>query len=83
MLMAACSELTCQLNREVGRNIGLLQAGRRLHCKTDGKEVFVPFSWLASYYETRGELVGSGDTQAFEISHSYSKVLIKGNYENY
>jgi len=70
----AFSDLTCQLNREVGRNIGLLQAGRRLHCKTDGKEVFVPFSWLASYYETRGELVGSGDTRAFEISHSYSKV---------
>ena len=83
MLMVDLSDLTCQLNREVGRNIGLLQAGRRLHCKTDGKEVFVPFSWLASYYETRGELVGSGDTRAFEISHSYSKVHIIAKYEDY
>lgn len=69
--------LTCVLNKEVGRNIGWKQqqhqtGDRRFQCKTDGVEVFVPFSWVRGQYEAKGELVGGHE---FDISQSYSKVF--------
>ena len=69
--------ITCVLNREVARNIGYKQtASRRISCKTDGEEVYVPFSFIKQYYEARGDTVNNKNskTAEFEISHSYSKV---------
>ena len=49
--------ITCVLNREVARNIGYKQtASRRISCKTDGEEVYVPFSFIKQYYEARETL---------------------------
>jgi len=64
--------LTCVLNREVAKNIGIKHSNKNFQCKTDGSEVFVPFSFLNHNYEIRGNLVNND--REFEISHSYSKV---------
>lgn len=64
--------LTCIVNREVSKNIGIKHSNKNLQCKTDGSEVFVPFSFLSHYYELRGSMVDNN--REFEISQSYSKV---------
>ena len=53
------SDLPCVLNREVAKNIGLRQSNKSFQCKTDGSEVFVPFSFLSHQYEVRGNLVNN------------------------
>ena len=71
-------DISCVLNREVAKNIGIKQSSnKKIHCKTDGSEVYVPFSFIKHYYEARGELVSSKSVdkiREFEISHSYSRV---------
>jgi len=62
----------CVLNREVAKNIGVKQSNKSFQCKTDGSEIFVPFSFLSHQYEVRGNLVNNN--REFEISQSYSKV---------
>ena len=49
--------LTCFVNREVSKNIGVKHSNKNVQCKTDGSEVFVPFSFLSHYYELRGSMV--------------------------
>ena len=74
--------VTCVLNKEVSKNIGLKYNSKKIFCKTDGKEVFVPFSFVKSYYEARGEIVRNGGIKEFDISHSYSKVYTpKSKYD--
>lgn len=64
--------LTCVLNREVSKNIGIKHSNKDFLCKTDGSEVYVPFSFLSHYYEIKGNLISN--IKEFEISQSYSKV---------
>ena len=81
--------LTCFVNREVSKNIGVKHSNKNVQCKTDGSEVFVPFSFLSHYYELRGSMVDNNRgkdlhspncrklypiASEFEISQSYSKV---------
>jgi len=74
--------VTCVLNKEVSRNIGLKYSNKKIFCKTDGKEVFLPFSFIKNHYEARGEHVQNGGDTEFEISHSYSKVFTpKSKYD--
>jgi len=74
--------VTCVLNKEVSKNIGLKYSSKKIYCKTDGREVFLPFSFIKNYYEARGELVQNGVGKEFEISHSYSKVYTpKSKYD--
>jgi len=74
--------LTCVLNKEVSKNIGFKYSNKKIFCKTDGKEVFIPFSFLKNYYEARGDFVQNGASRDFEISHSYSKVYTpKSKYD--
>ena len=71
------SDITCVLNREVAKNIGVKQTGvKKIPCKSDATEVWLPFSFIKNQYEARGERVTNkvSKTQEFEISHSYSKV---------
>lgn len=71
------SDITCVLNREVAKNIGAKQAGvRKIPCKSDATEVWLPFSFIKNQYEARGERVTNkgSKNQEFELSHSYSKV---------
>ena len=71
------SDITCVLNREVAKNIGAKQTGvKKIPCKSDATEVWLPFSFIKNQYEARGERVTNkvSKTQEFEISHSYSKV---------
>ena len=51
--------LSCVLNREVAKNIGIKQSNKSFQCKTDGSEVFVPFSFLSHQYEVRGNLINN------------------------
>ena len=51
--------LPCVLNREVAKNIGVKQSNKSFQCKTDGSEIFVPFSFLSHQYEVRGNLVNN------------------------
>ena len=51
--------LACVLNREVAKNIGLRPSNKSFQCKTDGSEVFVPFSFLSHQYEVKGSLVNN------------------------
>ena len=51
--------LPCVLNREVAKNIGIKQSNKSFQCKTDGSEVFVPFSFLSHHYEVRGNLASN------------------------
>lgn len=70
-------DLNCILNREVAKNVGYKQAvTKKIHCKSDGSEVYVPFSFIKHYYEARGDFVvkSSETAKEFEISHSYSRV---------
>ena len=70
-------DLNCVLNREVAKNVGYKQAvTKKIRCKSDGSEVYVPFSFIKHYYEARGDWVGksSEKSKEFEISHSYSRV---------
>ncbi len=46
-----------------------------ISCRKEGKEVFVPFSFLEKYYEVYGKLAKSKGHEQFEWSHSYSKVF--------
>ena len=74
---SSLSDITCVLNREVAKNIGAKQAGvRKIPCKSDATEVWLPFSFIKNQYEARGERVTNkaSKTQEFELSHSYSKV---------
>jgi len=74
---SSLSDITCVLNREVAKNIGAKQAGvRKIPCKSDATEVWLPFSFIKNQYEARGERVNNkgSKTQEFELSHSYSKV---------
>nr|SVE76253.1 EOG090X0272 [Daphnia longispina] len=41
----------------------------------EGREVFIPFSFLEKYYEVYGKLAKSKGHEQFEWSHSYSKVF--------
>ena len=71
------SDITCVLNREVSKNIGVKQVGvKKIPCKSDATEVWLPFSFIKNQYEARGERVTNklSKTPEFEISHSYSKV---------
>ena len=61
----------CYLNREVAKNIGVKWPQKKIDCRKEGKQVFLPFSFLEKHYETRGAMVGDNE---FEISQSYSKV---------
>ena len=63
--------ITCVVNKEVSKNVGAKFSPKYMGCKTDGREVYVPFSFLKNYYEARGEM----NKEGFEISHSYSKVF--------
>jgi len=70
-------DISCVLNREVAKNIGMKKDGhKKILCKSDGNEVYVPFSFIKHYYETRGEFVNNKNNKIkeFELSHSYSKV---------
>ena len=74
---SSLSNITCVLNREVAKNIGALQSGvKKIPCRSDAAEVWLPFSFIKNQYEARGERVINkvSKTQEFEISHSYSKV---------
>ena len=51
--------LTCFVNREVSKNIGVKHSSKNVQCRTDGSEVFVPFSFLSQNYEVRGSLVNN------------------------
>eukprot|EP00092_Neocalanus_flemingeri_P004031 GFUD01004338.1.p1 GENE.GFUD01004338.1~~GFUD01004338.1.p1 ORF type:complete len:566 (+),score=104.01 GFUD01004338.1:934-2631(+) len=74
--------LTCVLNKEVSKNIGFKLSNKKIFCKTDGREVFIPFSFVKNYYEARGDYVQNGASRDFEISHSYSKVYTpKSKYD--
>jgi len=76
------SNITCLLNKEVSKNIGVKAADKKIFCKTDGREVFLPFSFIKNYYEARGDFVQNGHKKEFEISHSYSKVYTpKSKYD--
>lgn len=44
-------EVACFLNREVAKNVGAKQKRKSIACKTDGEEVYVPFTFLQKYYE--------------------------------
>lgn len=57
-------ELDCSIN-------GLYH----ISCRKEGKEVFIPFSFLEKYYEVYGKLVKYKGHEQFEWSHSYSKVF--------
>lgn len=57
-------EISCSIN-------GLYD----ISCRKEDKEVFVPFSFLAKYYEVYGKLTVSKSKEKFEWSHSYSKVF--------
>ena len=46
----------------------------RYPCKTDRRDVYVPFALLKSYYETAGEWAPGREGREFDISLSYSKV---------
>merc|ERR550519_1647653 len=67
------SRLTCHVNRQVARNTGN-NWSKKLDCKTDGKEVYVPFSFVRNQYEAYGDFVTSRSGLEYEISQSYSKV---------
>ena len=67
-------DISCVLNREVNKNIGIKASNtKKIHCKTDQNEVYVPFSFIKHYYEARGDFT-KDKPREFEISHSYSKV---------
>jgi len=66
--------IKCHMNREVAKNIGIKPSLKSFSCKFDGKEVFVPFSFIQNYYEARGSVLQNGDDKEFDISQSYSKV---------
>merc|ERR1719228_2387515 len=55
----------CYLNREVAKNIGVKWPQKKIDCRKEGKQVFLPFSFLEKHYETRGAMVGDNE---FEIS---------------
>lgn len=57
-------ELDCSIN-------GLYH----ISCRKEGKEVFIPFSFLEKYYEVYGKLGKNKGHEQFEWSHSYSKIF--------
>nr|SVE79356.1 EOG090X0272 [Daphnia magna] len=57
-------ELLCSIN-------GMYQ----ISCRKEGREVFIPFSFLEKYYEVYGKLTKNRGHEQFEWSHSYSKVF--------
>jgi len=65
--------LTCTVNKEVWLNINWKKPNsiKKLNCKLEGGEVFVPFSWVKSQFEPKGQITGDKE---FDISLSYSKV---------
>jgi len=65
-------EISCFLNRDVARNVGTKPSKKKIECRSDGNEVFLPFSFLEKHFEMKGEMVGD---QEFEISESYGKVF--------
>jgi len=70
----AVKNITCHINRQVSKNVGV-GSSKRLQCNTDGKEIFVPFSFIKSSYEAIGEFsFTNADKKEFDISQSYSKV---------
>ena len=49
------SDITCVLSREVTKNIGAKQAGvKKIPCKSDATEVWLPFTFIKNQYEARG-----------------------------
>jgi len=66
--------ITCHINRQVTKNIGV-GSSKKLQCNTDGKEVYVPFSFIKSSYEAIGDFsFTNAEKKEFDISQSYSKV---------
>jgi len=68
------SPLSCFLNREVSRNVGL-RAVKKIDCLRDGDEVYVPFTFVKNYFELIGSFVGDQNEKEFEISYSSSRVV--------
>jgi hypothetical protein len=62
---------TCFVDQTDGR-FPLLTC--RYLCKTDNRDVYVPFSFLKSFYETAGDWAPGKEGREFDISLSYSKV---------
>lgn len=56
-------EIDCVINEE-----------RTVRGLREGAEVFLPFSWLQSYFHVYGRLARVGGRERFEFSHSYSRV---------
>lgn len=78
---AVVSNLTCFVNREVSRNVGL-SASRRYPCKRDQSDIYVPFAMVKSYFETSGDWAPGKQGREFDISLSYSKVYVpKSHYD--
>ncbi|XP_071527790.1 D-glucuronyl C5-epimerase B [Panulirus ornatus] len=58
------SEITCLINHE-----------SEVSCKRDVTDVYIPFSFIHSYFEVYGRVEQKPDgTEVFEWSHSYSRV---------
>ena len=79
---ALSEDILCVLNRKVNKKIGLESTNytNKIKCKTDKTEVYVPFSFINHYYEAKGDFVFEDGKKEFEISHSYSKHIIRDNY---
>ena len=57
-------ELDCSINGQY-----------HVSCRREGKEVFLPFSFLEKYYDVYGKIAtNSKGREHFEWSHSYSRV---------
>ncbi|KAG8574909.1 hypothetical protein GDO81_009384 [Engystomops pustulosus] len=52
----------------------LINEDRNVHCRREGNEVYMPFSWMEKYFEVYGKFVQYDHVERFEFSHSYSKV---------
>ena len=63
-------ELDCSINGQY-----------HVSCRKEGKEVFLPFTFLEKYYDVYGKLAtNSKGREHFEWSHSYSRVYRVKNY---
>jgi len=67
------SSLSCFINREVSKNVGL-RASKRVDCIKSGEEVFLPFTFFRNYYELIGSFVDGSNLKEFDISTSASRV---------
>ncbi|XP_014662775.1 PREDICTED: D-glucuronyl C5-epimerase-like isoform X2 [Priapulus caudatus] len=75
--------LNHETNAESYSNIEcLINDEYTVSCRREGKEVYVPFSFLEKYFEVYGKIAVYDGLERFEWQHSYSKVYIpKGKYE--